>query len=201
VPSLVLGDIRNYSAFRPERQARFLDFLEIHFYPSERGGYEYHSPDDEAANLAYLEGVVREVARPGKPVVLAEFGWYGGQSKPRFDRGAHPVATEEQQAEYCRHVIETSAGFVVGWLNWGFYDHPQANDCSELTGLLTVDGKAKAWGTTFQELASHYAARRIPPAHIGSRPELDWAACVTSASAGKAFRENYLQAFLAERSR
>ena len=31
-------------------------------------------------------GVVREVARPGKPVVLAEFGWYGG-GKPKFDRG------------------------------------------------------------------------------------------------------------------
>jgi endo-1,4-beta-mannosidase len=200
VPSLLLGDVRNYSAFRPERQARFLDFLEIHFYPSDRGGYEYRSPEDEAANLAYLEGVVREVARPGKPVVLAEFGWYGGATKPRFDGGAHPLATEQQQAEYCGRVIETSAGFVVGWLNWGFYDHPEANDCSELTGLLTADGKTKAWGTTFHEFSIRYGGRHIPPPHIGPRPELDWAACVTSASAGKSFREKYFKAYLAERT-
>src|SRR6185295_422279 len=94
----------------------------------------------ELANLSYLESIVREVARPGKPVVLAEFGWYGGAEKPKFDHSAHPQASEDQQAQYCRHVVETSAGFVVGWLNWGFYDHPEANDCSELTGLLTAKG-------------------------------------------------------------
>ena len=114
VPSLLWGSVGSYAAFRPERQARFLDFLEIHFYPLARGAYEYRSEDDELANLAYLESVVREVARPGKPVVLAEFGWYGGAEKPKFDKGAHPIGTEEQQAKYLRRVIETSAGFVVG---------------------------------------------------------------------------------------
>jgi len=107
VPSRFWGGIDDYTGFRPERQAKFLDFLEIHFYPSEGGGYEYKTKAGELANMAYLEGIVREVARPGKPVVLAEFGWYGGVEKPKFDKGAHPQASEEQQAEYCRHVIET----------------------------------------------------------------------------------------------
>jgi endo-1,4-beta-mannosidase len=198
VPSRFWGGIDDYTGYRPERQAKFLDFLEIHFYPSEGGGYEYKTRAGELANLAYLEGIVREVARAGKPVVLAEFGWYGGAEKPKFDKGAHPQASEEQQAEYCRHVVETSSGFAVGWLNWGFYDHPEATDCSELTGLLTADGKIKGWGKTFHELSRRYAGQHIAPKHIGLRPTLDWDSCVTSAVAANEFRKKYRDAFLSE---
>jgi len=198
VPCVLPGSVRYYAAFRPERQAKFLDFLEVHFYPLAQGAYDYRSAPDELANLAYLESVVREVPRPGKPVVLAEFGWYGG-GKPKFDGGAHPAATEEQQAQYCRRVVETSAGFAVGWLNWGFYDQPEATDCSELTGLLTADGKTKAWGTAFRELASTCAGKQIPVAKLGARPELDWDACLTSTKAAAEFRKKYLEAYLAER--
>ena len=200
VPSVPWGDSGD-TGFRPERQAKLLDFLEIHFYPLVRGAYEYKSEDDELANLAYLESIVREVARPGKPVVLAEFGWYGGAAKPTFDKGSHPIGTEEQQAKYLRRVVETSAGFVVGWLNWGFYDSPGATDCSELTGLLRVDGTAKAWGRSFQELAAHYAGTRIAPATIGPRPALDWDACLTSSDSARQYREQYYKAFLADTPR
>jgi hypothetical protein len=196
VPALLPG-LRHYSAFLPSRQAEFLDFMEIHFYPLVRGAYEYQSEADELGNLAYLESVVREVALTGKPVVLAEFGWYGG-GKPKFDGGIHPAASEEQHANYCRRVVETTAGLAVGWLNWGFYDQPEAKDCSELTGLLTADGRTKAWGREFQQLAAKYRSRRIPPAKLGPRPQLDWAACLTSAASAKQFRDVYLRAFSAE---
>jgi hypothetical protein len=198
VPSLLPAGARHYAAFRPARQAKYLDFLEIHFYPLENGAYEYRDEQDESANLAYLEGVVREAARPGKPVVLAEFGWYGG-GKPNFDKGMHPAATEVQQARYCRRVIEVSKGFAVGWLNWGFYDQPEAGDCSQLTGLVKADGTVKEWGKIFQTLARGMDGEQIPSAKTGPRPELDWDACVTSAKAGSDFRQHYLQAFLAER--
>ena len=201
VPSRFWGGIDDYTGYRPSRQAKFLDFMEIHFYPSEGGGYEYKTERGELANLSYLEGIVREVAKAGKPVVLAEFGWYGGAEKPKFDKGAHPQASEEQQAAYCKHVIETSAGFVVGWLNWGLYDHPGATDCSELTGLITVEGKTKAWGKTFQELSAKFQGKSIPSSKIGARPDLDWDACVTSSAATKEFRDKYLQAFLADRAK
>ncbi len=190
-----------YAGFRPERQAKFLDFLEVHFYPLVRGAYEYKSEQDELANLAYLESVVREVALPGKPVVLAEFGWYGGRQKPQFDKGAHPLGTEEQQAKYCRRAVQVSAGFVVGWLNWGFYDHPGARDVTELTGLLRVDGSTKAWGEAFQQLAGHYDGKRIRPAKIGPRPALDWGGCVTDPATSDQFRDNYREAFLADKPR
>jgi hypothetical protein len=196
VPALLPGSVRHYSGFRPARQAKYLDFLEVHFYPLARGAYDYRNEEDEVMNLAYLESVVREVALAGKPVVLAEFGWYGG-GKPRFDRGAHPAASEAQHARYCRRAVETSIGFVQGWLNWGFYDQPEATDCSELTGLLKADGEVKEWGREFGKLAAKYSGRRLPSRLGEERPDLDWAACVTSTAAATEFRKAYLQAFQA----
>jgi len=193
VPSL-LPRVEHYSGFRPERQARLLDFLEVHFYPLDRGAYEYRNDEDEGRNLAYLESVVREVARPGKPVVVAEFGWYGG-GKPKFDGGRHPFASDEQQARWCRLVVETTAGLAVGWLNWGFYDQPEATDCSELTGLLTADAKLKAWGREFQKLSARFASEVTPPAKHSERPSLDWNRCLVSPAAGNAFREEYYRAW------
>ena len=200
VPSRYWGGIADYTGFRPARQAKFLDFMEIHFYPSEGGGYEYRTPEGEQANLAYLEGIVREVAKTGKPVVLAEFGWYGGKQSPKFDKGKHPHASEEQQAEYCRHVIETTSGLAVGWLNWGLYDIPQATDCSEQTGLLSVDGETKAWGRTFSELSKKFSNTKIPQTQMGHRPDLDWDAALTSSKAANEFRQCYLKAFMADSS-
>lgn len=194
VPALLPG-VRHYSGFRPERQAKYLDFMEVHFYPLESGFFHYDAPGEQR-NLAYLESVVRETAAPGKPVVLAEFGWYGG--KLTLDQGRHPESTEEQQARWCRRAIETSQGMATGWLNWGFYDHPQAGDVSQLTGLLAVDGKPKAWGREFQALAGSLTGG-VKPRRLGPRPALDWDRCITSTEAGRAFREEYLKAFLAER--
>ena len=192
VPALLPG-VRHYSGFRPVRQAKLLDFMEIHFYPLDRGAYEYRSEEEEARNLAYLQGVVGEVAKVGKPVVVAEFGWYGG-GKPRFDGGAHPLASEEQQARWGQKLVESTAGLAVGWLNWGLYDQPEAADVSEFTGLLTADGKLKAWGREFQKLARRYSGKKIPSRQAMSTPALDWEACLTSASAGNRFREQYYQA-------
>ena len=83
----------------------------------------------------------------------------------------------------------------MGWLNWGFYDHPQARDVTQLTGLLTSDGRLKAWGQEFQRLATRNTAA---PGRRGLvvRPELDWDACVTSVAAGNEFRNRYVKAFI-----
>jgi len=194
VPAL-LASPKHYSAFRPARQASFLNFLEIHFYPFEHGPYEYRDDESETRNLSYLQSVVREASRPGKPVVLAEFGWYGG-GKPRFDESRHPEATEEQQARWCRNVIFATRGLACGWLNWGLYDQPDATDVSEFTGLLTSEGRVKAWGKVFRELGAEMEHARFQDSRPGHEPALDWAACVTDTHAGTAFREKYLQTYL-----
>jgi hypothetical protein len=193
VPS-VLAACWHYSAFRPERQARLLDFMEVHFYPLANGHYEYQNEEEEAKNLAYLEGVVREVARFNKPVVIAEFGWYGGG---KLSYGNHAPATEEQQAQWCRKHVESTAALACGWLNWGFYDQPEASDVSQLIGLVKADGTAKAWGRDFKSLAGKYAGQRLPVPKLGSRPAMDWDACITSAAEGAKFRQRYLEAWRA----
>jgi endo-1,4-beta-mannosidase len=196
VPSPI-GAVWQYSAFRPEYIARFLDFMEIHFYPLANGVYQYAS-GDEARNLAYLESVVREVARCGKPVVIAEFGWYGGG---QLTFGKYVAATEKQQARWCKSLVNSTAGLACGWLNWGFHDHPGARDVTELTGLLTADGKTKAWGRTFQKLARRYRAAKLTAPRLGPRPDLDWDLCITSAAEGAKYRQRYFEALKATQPR
>ncbi|MGQ9506215.1 MAG: beta-galactosidase [Thermogutta sp.] len=191
VPVLLPGP-RSYSAFRPQRQARFLDFLEVHFYPLALGFYEYRDTKDELANLAYLHAVVGEVAKAGKPVVLAEFGWYGG-GRLTINEGRHPSATEEQQARWCRRAVEVSRPYVQGWLNWGLYDHPEAQDVTQLTGLLRVDGTPKAWGQVFSELGKSwsqgesFSEKPLPD----SLPKLDWNRAVVDMEYARSYREKY----------
>ncbi len=186
-------NIDQYTAFRPSVIAKHLDFLELHFYPLVEGAYDYGSPAAEIANLAVLEAMARECAKPGLPLVIAEFGWYGGG--PLNPKGK--PATEEQQAQWCRHLLEVTSPIACGWLNWGMYDNPQATDVSKFTGLFTVDGKEKAWGRTFRDLAQRFQAN--PPAHaLPNRPDLPWAACTASGDEMEKFRRAYLAAFAAE---
>lgn len=184
--------IDQYTAFRPSVIAKHLDFLELHFYPLVAGAYNYGGPAAETANLAVLEAMTRECAKPGLPLVIAEFGWYGGG--PLTPNGK--LATEEQQSEWCRHLLKVTSPMACGWLNWGMYDDPQAEDVSKLTGLFTVDGKEKAWGRTFRDMAQRFRAN--PPAHrIPNRPDLPWAACTASGDEMEKFRQAYLAAFAA----
>jgi len=114
-----------------------------------------------------------------------------------FDQGRHPFASEEQQAQWCRRLVETTQGLATGWLNWGFYDQPEATDCSQLTGLLTPEGKLKAWGREFQKLSASLANKKILPATPTPRPSLDWEGAVTSPQIGNRFRDEYYRAFRA----
>ncbi|MGA2621308.1 MAG: cellulase family glycosylhydrolase [Thermoguttaceae bacterium] len=186
--------IDQYTGFRPSIIAKYLDFLELHYYPLVAGAYDYGGRAAETANLAVLEAMARECAKPGLPLVIAEFGWYGGG--PLTPNGK--PATEEQQSEWCRHLLEVTSPLACGWLNWGMYDAPQANDVSKLTGLFTVDGKEKAWGRTFRDVAQRFRAN--PPAYaIPSRPDLPWVACTASGDEMEKFRQAYLATFAAGR--
>ena len=189
---VVLAHVGQYAAFRPSRQAPLLDFVTFHFYPLESGAYLYGGPEAEFRNLAYLDCVARECARFGKPLLVGEFGWHGGGS-PRAFRNA-PPATEEQQARWCRLLIERTRGLATGWLNWGFHDQPEARDVSEFTGLLKADGTLKAWGREFQRLAGEVRqpAPAVPAAT--NHPALDWDRLITSRRAVDEFRAAWIAA-------
>ena len=199
---VLLPDLRTYSGFRPSRQGQFLDFLEVHFYPLARGFYEYQSEEDRLANLAYAESVVREVARPGRPVVVAEFGWYGG-GKLTINNGRHPPASEEQQAAWCAELIAVTRGLACGWLNWGLYDHPEARDVTQLTGLFRVDGTPKAWAHKFHELSatitSSCCLQRAEWEESHLRPAFDFDRAICDRNYASQFRQQYWEHFRAGR--
>ncbi len=187
---VVLADVGHYSGFRPEAQAPWIDFLTFHFYPLANGAYHYRSETDEARNLAYLDRLTRETIRFHKPVVLGEFGWYGGGRPRAF--GDVPAATEDQQAGWCRRVVESTEGRLAGWLNWGLYDQPEATDVSQFTGLFTSEGTSKAWCRTFRSLAIRLRdgpRATVEPGADAKRPAIDWDRQRTSRQAVDAFRE------------
>lgn len=191
-----------YSGFRPQRQAKLLDFMEIHFYPLAAGTYTYQSEAIKVANLAYLESVVREVAKPGLPTMLAEFGWYGGGSCAGVGGGVI-VPTQQQQADFCAQEVRAATPLVCGWLNWAMYDDPVAKDITRFSGLFTANGREKAWGRRFSQIARQYQ-RDLPPVplgQIGPRPDLPWDDCLTSSAAAEKFRLDYLAAFEREEFR
>ena len=199
VPAVHPG-LQHYAAFKPSRQAPYLDFMEIHFYPLATGFYEYEKEGDTEQNLAYLESIVKEVAATGKPVVIAEFGWYGG-GKLKNSNQDKPEATEEQQAGWNTALVETTKGLAVGWLNWGFFDMPESQDISELLGLYTADRKPKAWGIAFKKLSEQLSGQQIPPKNLGSRPEMDWDLLISDPQAAPKFQREYFEAFMKEQQK
>ena len=181
---VLLPKVEMYSGFRPDRQAKFLDFMEVHFYPLD---HKTPGADNETRNLSYMESVVREVAATGKPVVVAEFGWTHSDD-------------EKQQAHCGRRAIEVTKGLACGWLNWGLFDVPEARDGSRFTGLLHPDGKPKPWAHEFQQLAGQLAGKAIPAPPAVTRPALDWDRCITDVKAGHEFRAAYLKAMMSSQA-
>ena len=148
------GNPGRYSAFNPHRQASLLDFVTIHFYPTL--GDPFGSEENWTKNIGYLQAVLA-YCHAGKPVVLGEYGWYGGGAV-----GNQPFLTEEQQARWISAEIEASRGLAVGWLSWPFADTPQSTDMSLFGGLVKSDLTIKAWGRKFKEFAANLPGLKQP---------------------------------------
>jgi hypothetical protein len=151
----------SYSCFNPQRIAKYLDYISIHFYPMVR------QPDlDKEMNLqrAYLQTVVRGAYVPGKPLVLEEFGWKGGKLVP----GEATTWPQAQQARWGEMVIDSTRDVCSGWLNWAYADaaSPTA-DLSAASGLWRENEEMKEWGTAFSVLARTLSSK--PPAYAAAK--------------------------------
>jgi endo-1,4-beta-mannosidase len=141
------GNPNRYAAFNPHRQARLLDFITVHFYPTLGGPFE--SKENWQRNISYLQAVLA-YCHTGKPVILGEFGWYGGGAPQQ-----HPYLSEEQQAHWIGEEIEATRALADGWLSWPFADSPQSKDISLFAGLVKADLTLKAWGRKFKSLSAN----------------------------------------------
>jgi hypothetical protein len=148
------GNPDRYAAFNPRRQACWLDFVTIHFYPSL--GSPFQSEENWQKNIGYLQGVLA-YCHTGKPVVLGEFGWYGGGAPQH-----HPYLSEQQQAHWISAEIEASCSLADGWLSWPFADTPESGDISLFAGLVKDDLSLKDWGHKFGELAANLPELKSP---------------------------------------
>ncbi len=134
-----------YGAFNPKDLAPHLDYISAHFYPI----LAYGKPLGEQWDLMqrYGEAWLRYAADANKPLVVEEFGWYGGGTMNGI------YCSQEDLANWNKGVIEFSRASACGWLSWAYGDCPSASDCSCYGGLVSVDGKKKLWGETFQQMA------------------------------------------------
>ena len=164
-PYVRSGNPGRYAAFNPHRQARWLDFTTIHFYPTL--GSPFQSDEIWRNNVGYLQAVLA-YSRAGKPVLLGEYGWYGGGAPQ-----SHPFVSEEQQARWISEEVEATRSLADGWLSWPFADTPSSKDISLYAGLVKPDLSLKAWGRKFKELAADLSSLKkpvteLPPPILGA---------------------------------
>jgi hypothetical protein len=122
-------------------------------------------------NLAYLQTVLA-YCHVGKPVVLGEYGWYGGGAPQ--DR---PHLSEDEQSRWIGAEIEASRRLAQGWLSWPFADTPGATDISVFGGLVTHDYALKLWGLRFH---SYAAALFMLPQATPELPSFDFSRSLTA---------------------
>lgn len=93
-----------------------------------------------------------------KPVVIQEFGWYGGGSS-RF-LNELPYRTEAAHADYTRTLTEALLPHTNGFVNWPTFDMPEANDISNHGGIFTHDGRRKALAKVYADLTNKLNVNR-----------------------------------------
>lgn len=188
VPIYVPG-VQHYAGFDMKSNARFVDFVSVHFYPLDPPN-PAERPEGVAVNAAYLEALLY-LCSVGKPLMIGEFNWYGGGGLQVEGAWQLPERPVEHQVEWCRELLAVSSGRVCGWLNWAFADTPTSRDVTRWSGLWTEDLQLKPWGRVFGEFARDVIARPQAPREYpeylrGSK--FDRKAMLTSTEAAAEYR-------------
>jgi hypothetical protein len=95
----------------------------------------------------------------GKPMVIQEFGWYGGGTS-RFVCEL-PHRSERDHATYTRVLIDALIPHSNGFINWPTFDMPAANDISNHGGIFTHDGRRKELAKVYADTVSKRQGKRL----------------------------------------
>jgi len=128
-----------YVAFNPAAIVKYLDYLSPHFYPIYRMKV-FNSSEDFAANMFYMQAWLR-YCNLGKPVILEEFGWYGG-----YELLGNGYLNQNDQRRFCTSLIEGNMEYISGFINWAYQDCPNAVEVSGGSGMFDNDKNIKEWG-------------------------------------------------------
>lgn len=152
------------NGFHNRAHHELYDFISVHPYPAPQcqpGGHG--DPLNGGEALAFWLDAVVAMARLDhyhKPVMLQEFGWYGG-GESRF-LGPLPYRSEEEHARYTQTLIEHLLPHANGFVNWPLCDMPAANDISNHGGILTADAKPKKLAAVYRRLVRRHGGRARP---------------------------------------
>ncbi|MGQ9649450.1 MAG: cellulase family glycosylhydrolase [Phycisphaerae bacterium] len=187
---VLIGEVEHYAGFNLRSNARYVDFTTVHFYPLDQPR-PCDSPEGLAVNRVYLEAVLYQCS-VGKPLLIGEFNWYGGNSETHQGWNL-PPKPQEHQVEWCQALLDVSRGRVCGWLNWAFADTPGSTDITRWSGLWTEDLKLKPWGEVFGEFARQTVRhpqpwRQFPRGLLTNMNRVGHQALVTDPEAGHALR-------------
>ncbi|MDK3159921.1 beta-galactosidase [Kamptonema cortianum] len=138
------------------------DFISIHPYPAPQCLPTGHGdPLNGGEGARFWFNAVIGMARMdyfGKPVVLQEFGWYGGGESQFLSKLPH--RSEQEHADYTRKLFDTLDGHANGFVNWPTFDMPKANDISNHGGIFTAEGRPKELAKTYAQLAEQKQGKR-----------------------------------------
>lgn len=152
------------------------DFVTFHPYPAWEcvpGGRG--DPLDGGEPLRYWLSCCIGNARMdhyGKPVVVQEFGWYGGGTS-RFLNDL-PYRSEAEHADYTRQLTDALIPHVNGFVNWPAFDMPASTDISNHGGIFTQDGRPKALTAVYRDLVKRLNGKCQvrAPATVALEPSL-----------------------------
>lgn len=138
------------------------DFVSIHPYPAPQCLPTGHGdPLDGGLAAEFWFSAVIGMARMdyfGKPVVMQEFGWYGGGESQFLCK--LPYRSEQEHADYTQKLFDITDGHVNGFVNWPTFDMPQANDISNHGGIFTAEGHPKVLTKTYESLVKNKQGKR-----------------------------------------
>jgi len=118
----------SYGALNPRKIAKYLDFLDPHFYP-----VIFNSKKE---NMELLKATMR-YDYAGKPLIFGEFS-YGNKDKV---------------IEMNKMMIESTIGLVSGWIPWAFHNPGMGDSLTAVGGLVENDFETVTdWGKTFRGL-------------------------------------------------
>jgi len=172
-PGLAAGQMA--LGFNPYFYLDSVDYLCQHNYPAPQclpGGNGDPLSGAEALSfwLHACEVMGRIYGSMGKPVVLEEWGWYGGGESAFLN--ALPFRSEGEQRDFCDAMMESTQSCFSGWLYWQWRDMPGSSDITNLSSLYGVDGqRLKEWGRSYGQWAARL--RENPPQRAPAKKRVE----------------------------
>ena len=132
-----------------------------------------------------------------KPVVLEEFGWYGGNLESTIK---DYYMDQNDQRRWCRLLVEGTMDSVSGWLNWPYQDTPTSTDTSKSSGVFGPEKDLKEWGRDFIEIISNVQKMELKRVPSERTMKMDRRRVLTqSRKDGAWYADSFMRKYMLER--